>query len=262
MSDNGNEKENGNEYWKEEITRLKEELRGLKKEMRGGRRRARVSRPTSPPRPPRAPRPPHPPNFEFDFDKSLGNYLESVLGSVAEGLDSAFRGVFHTKRSSRQRRGRRFGSTTFTEDQETEFYEKAPALVGLLADSNRLKLMKRLESGPKYQSDLVDDKLQGGTFKHHMSKLMDAGWVIQEKARGRYLIAISGREALKFAEFLFARSYPELFARTADEDEEKKPVDKKVRLKVEYDDEEDELNVDIGADDDGDEDDDYEVIEG
>ena len=42
----GNDRENGNEYWKDEIKRLREELRGLKREMKGSR--------------PRAPRPPRP----------------------------------------------------------------------------------------------------------------------------------------------------------------------------------------------------------
>jgi hypothetical protein len=214
MSDNENNE--NNKYWKDELRRLKDELRELKEEVkdRGDKD------PFVPPRP-RVRHFKHKTgrkrpkdfnfDFDFDFDSSLGGYLESVLGSVAESLDTAFRGVFTTGPKSSSGRKSRFKSPVFTKEQEDSFFEETPELIGLLADSNRLKLLKRLESGPKYQSDLTDDKLQGGKFKHHMDKLQEAGWIIQEKARGRYLITISGREALKFAEFMFTRSNPELF---------------------------------------------------
>ncbi|MFW9993609.1 MAG: winged helix-turn-helix domain-containing protein [Candidatus Odinarchaeota archaeon] len=223
--------DNGDNYWKDEVKELKRELKELRKELkydirrdvREAKRSARRARKAG-----------YWPmcstdfNFDhaFDFSESFGQYLESVLGSVFGSIDAAFSGVFehgHGPRSRRERRKRRFRSIHFTDEQREQFIAKAPELCSLLADSSRLKLMELLESGPKYQSDLADDKIQGGTFKHHMQKLIDAGWVIQEKARGRYLITINGREALKFAEFLFTRSNPEFF----DNNDEKKPVDRK-----------------------------------
>lgn len=211
-------------YWKDELRRLKDELRELKEEVKDRDEDEDYPRPRRPRGKYKYRAASHPDdiklNFDFDFDKSIGNYLESVMGSVAESLDTAFRGVFTT--GSRTTRGRksRFRSKAFNEEQQERFFEETPELIGLLADSNRLKLLKKLESGPKYQSDLTDDKLQGGKFKHHMDKLQEAGWIIQEKARGRYLITISGREALKFAEFMFTRSNPDLFSRKRDETED------------------------------------------
>ncbi|MHA1170184.1 MAG: hypothetical protein ACTSP4_12405 [Candidatus Hodarchaeales archaeon] len=254
------EKENNDEYWKNELRRLKDELRELKKEVKGRDERddyEMFPRVRARKRYKKIKKHPSGFAFDFDFDHSFGNYLDSLMGSVAESLDSAFRGVFTTgTRSSRRRKGR-FGSVSLTKEQEEKFFEETPELIGLLADGNRLKLLKRLESGPKYQSDLTDDKLQGGKFKHHMDKLLEAGWIIQEKARGRYLITISGREALKFAEFMFTRSNPDLFRHKRAESDDDKVQDSESPSFVKSREDEIDIETDIDIDDNDDDDDDY-----
>ncbi len=44
--------------------------------------------------------------------------------------------------------------------------------------------------------------LAPGTLPHHLKQLEEAGYVTQERVRGRYLITIPGRMALKLAEYL------------------------------------------------------------
>ena len=94
------------------------------------------------------------------------------------------------------------------EDKLEEFYEIGATIVAAIGDSNRLRILKELERGPKYQKELSDiTSLRGGTFKHHMDRLLDreVKFVTQEVVRGRYLITTRGREALKLAEMQFRR---------------------------------------------------------
>ncbi|MHA2297452.1 MAG: ArsR/SmtB family transcription factor [Candidatus Hodarchaeales archaeon] len=208
---------NGDNYWKEELKDLKRQFKELRREIKhdvhDAHREIRTAQRASR----RYKRGKHGyfcgPSIDIglDFGDSLNDYIESILGSAFEGINTAFDGFFSYGHGTKSHhRKSRFRGRRFSKVQQEQFFEKAPEILGLLSDSNRLKLLKRLESGPKYQSDLVDERIQGGTFKHHVSKLMDAGWIIQEKARGRYLITINGREALKFAEFLFTRMNPDL----------------------------------------------------
>ena len=115
----------------------------------------------------------------------------------------------HVKKIRDQRRLRRY--TVDPEDLET-FFQEAPNLIGVLGDENRLRILKTLQQAPHYQSELSEaTNVVGGSFKHHMDKLRDANFVIQEAVRGRYLITQSGREALALSEMMFIRHNPERF---------------------------------------------------
>jgi hypothetical protein len=88
-------------------------------------------------------------------------------------------------------------------------------------------ILKELEKGPKYQKELSDiTSLRGGTFKHHMDRLLDEDvrFVTQEVVRGRYLLTTRGREALKLAEMQYMR-YLENKERQQREKHDKKDKD-------------------------------------
>lgn len=164
-----------------------------------------------------------------DLELQLGDYTRSILASVAQSLKSSMGVVVKGAGDvgiemkhvgiELDKIGKEIGEKlsedvyvsigpSIPEDKLEEFYEVGASIVAAIGDSNRLKILRELERGPKYQKELSDiTNLRGGTFKHHMDRLLDkeAKYVTQEVVRGRYLLTTRGREALKLAEMLFRR---------------------------------------------------------
>ena len=164
-----------------------------------------------------------------DLELRLGDYTRSILASVAESLKSSMgiaikgaEGIGGEMKDMGEeigKIGKEIGDKiskdvyvsvgpTIPEDKLEEFYEIGATIVAAIGDPNRLKILKELERGPKYQKELSDiTNLRGGTFKHHMDRLLDEDvkFVTQEVVRGRYLLTTRGREALKLAEMQFRR---------------------------------------------------------
>lgn len=164
-----------------------------------------------------------------DLEMRLGDYTRSILSSVAESLKSsmgvAVRGAGDIGQEIKVvgkdigKIGKEIGDKiskemyvtigpSIPEDKLEEFYQVGATIVGAIGDSNRLMILKELEKGPNYQKELSDStNLRGGTFKHHMDRLLDEDvrFVTQEVVRGRYLLTTRGREALKLAEMQYMR---------------------------------------------------------
>ncbi|MHA2092037.1 MAG: ArsR/SmtB family transcription factor [Candidatus Kariarchaeaceae archaeon] len=171
---------------------------------------------------------------------------ESELRNVKHSLKSQERNLKREMKRAQKEMERAVGLKrgrgavmfkTLSEEELEEFYKQAPAIVGALSDTRRLKLLKGLERRPMYQGDLSETlDIKGGTFKHHMDALIQSKFVHQEKTRGRYLITQLGMEALKLAEMLFRRYTFE----------EKKEIG--VDVEVDLEDDEIEVNVTINED--------------
>ena len=164
-----------------------------------------------------------------DLEMRLGDYTRSILSSVAESLKSsmglAIKGATDIGKEMKDvgeelgKVGKEIGDKiskdiyvsvgpNIPEDKLEEFYEIGAAIVAAIGDPNRLRILKELEKSPKYQKELSDiTNLRGGTFKHHMDRLLDdeVKFVTQEVVRGRYLLTTRGREALKLAEMQYMR---------------------------------------------------------
>ena len=164
-----------------------------------------------------------------DLEMRLGDYTRSILSSVAESLKSsmgiAIKGATDVGKDLKDvgeelgKVGKEIGDKitkdiyvsigpNIPEDKLEEFYEIGAVIVAAIGDPNRLRILKELEKSPKYQKELSDiTNLRGGTFKHHMDRLMDeeVKFVTQEVVRGRYLLTTRGREALKLAEMQYMR---------------------------------------------------------
>jgi DNA-binding transcriptional ArsR family regulator len=164
--------------------------------------------------------------------RELEHEAKSIKREVSRAQREAQRAA---KEAVRHRNGIRF--QPLTEEEEDAFYELAPNLTGALADTRRLKLLRELEKGPKYQGDLSEvTDLKGGTFKHHMDTLLELGYVYQEASRGRYLIRQLGVEALKLAEMLFRRYNAEKNVKEVEvEFEDEEGVEEDVEMEVEED---------------------------
>ncbi len=164
-----------------------------------------------------------------DLEVRLGEYTRSILASVADSIKSsmgiAIKGAGNIGQEMKvvgkemDKIGKEIGDKiakevhvsigpSIPEDKLEEFYEVGATIVSAIGDPNRLRILKELEKSPKYQKELSDiTNLRGGTFKHHMDRLLEdeVRFVTQEVVRGRYLLTTRGREALKLTEIQFMR---------------------------------------------------------
>ncbi len=84
--------------------------------------------------------------------------------------------------------------------------ENASEILKPLANNERLKILQALYSGGKYFTDLVEvTGLEHSPLRFHLSSLMDAGYAEQERYRGRYLITVQGKIALRLVGFLLVK---------------------------------------------------------
>ena len=139
--------------------------------------------------------------FNVNWAETIGDYVDSVMTSVAGNLERAMKAItFPTWDED----GKKKQEGGLSEDELEEFFEDGSTILSALSDGKRLRMLKALENGPLYQQELSKQSNSfGGTFKHHMDKLLDSRFVIQEAVRGRYLISREGLESLKLAELLF-----------------------------------------------------------
>jgi DNA-binding transcriptional ArsR family regulator len=137
--------------------------------------------------------------------KELGDYIKLVVSDAMRGANRAMRSVFIGPDGARlniDETGVAFGKSA------AEALRKVPAdqaerLLSPLASAERIELLYLLAEEPRYHQDLMElSGLKPGTLPHHLKQLEEAGYVTQERVRGRYLITIPGRMALKLAEYL------------------------------------------------------------
>lgn len=156
------------------------------------------------------------------LERTIGNYVSSILDSVAEGMEGALDGLFSARTLHKTRRtmdkARRKAEKlqrkaeklrkayNLTDEELKAFPEESAQILGILADANRLKILQELEIGADYQKGLSErTDIKGGQWKHHTDVLKEARFIEQEIDRGRYRITLLGREALKLAEILYIR---------------------------------------------------------
>ena len=91
----------------------------------------------------------------------------------------------------------------FTDDQRFD-------TIRALGNEHRIKVLKELTWGGLYVSDLQDTlkEISPSTLSSHLDVLQEAGLIVQEKRRGRYLITMSGRLAIKMASSIAKRVKP------------------------------------------------------
>lgn len=169
---------------KDEMKKLKEELQGLKEQLREMNQ---------------TPEQKHR-GIHIDVNESLSDYLGDVMESVAEGIRGELkRSIFVGPHGSEVRIYK--GSEKEHEPKTKADLTKAAAIMSALGQEHRLKILGELMSGGKYISELQTSlpEITTSTLSSHLDVLQEAGLVIQERVRGRYLITIPGRMAYKMA---------------------------------------------------------------
>ncbi len=133
-----------------------------------------------------------------DFGDRLGDYIGDFVEDVMEGVTSELeRSLFWEHRPARERPTVMSGSDV----------KRTAAVMSALGNEHRIKILKELTWGGLYVSDLQDTlkEISPSTLSSHLDVLQEAGLIVQERRRGRYLITMSGRLAIRMASSIAKR---------------------------------------------------------
>ena len=168
---------------KEEMKKLREEIANLKEQLRGVTEREQRRRR----------------GIYIDVGNHVHDYVEDVMESVAEGIHGELeKSIFIGPRGVRIIRKE---EPSREEDEAEVNFTKAAEVMSALGQEHRLKILKELVGGGKYINELQEklSEITTSTLSSHLKVLEEAGLVVQEKMRGRYLITMPGRTAYKMA---------------------------------------------------------------
>jgi len=169
---------------KEEMKKLREEIAKLKEQLGEVTEREHQRR--------------H--GIYIDVGNHIRDHVEDVMESVTEGIQGELeKSIFIGPRGVRIIRQT---ETPVEESDEAKMsFPKAAEVMSALGQEHRLKILKELVGGGKYINELQEklSEITTSTLSSHLKVLEEAGLVVQEKVRGRYLITISGRTVYKMA---------------------------------------------------------------
>lgn len=146
-----------------------------------------------------------PEKFSFNppFMNQLGDYIddfvEDVMEGVSVGLEESLRlhnyGPNPSPKPRPRPRPRPWGRIADEEAKNTS------DIMSALANEHRIKILDELSYGGMYASDFQGKLLDisPSTLSSHLDVLEKAGLIVQERKRGRYVISLSGRLAVKMA---------------------------------------------------------------
>lgn len=133
----------------------------------------------------------------------IGDFVNEIMEGVMTGISGEIEksvligphGVY-VARAKRRREP--------MEVEETPEPAKTASVMSALSSEHRLRILSELMAGGKYASKLEQKipDISASTLSSHLKTLEEAGLIVQEAVRGRYLITIPGRMALKTAQRL------------------------------------------------------------
>ncbi|MDH5733079.1 MAG: helix-turn-helix domain-containing protein [Candidatus Bathyarchaeota archaeon] len=171
---------------KDEMKKLKEEMQNLKEQLRDATER-KIKRGRG---------------IYIDVGNRVHDYVEDVMEGVAEGIHGELeKSIFIGPRGVRIRAGRAREKPHEEEDEASVSFPKVAEVMSALGQEHRLGILSELMSGGKYINELQEklSEITTSTLSSHLKVLEEAGLVVQEKVRGRYLITMPGRTAYKMA---------------------------------------------------------------
>jgi len=197
----------------EEVRKLKETLKKEIKEIRErkvDRRRRRIHLSQLDAKDSRdIPRPSKPPSFDL---RPLTESLSDMMDGLGEKIEESMRGIegieAHFKvpkvHISRSRKGR---SSRRSRRRDREIEKISPGrvarIISPLGSEERLKILDFLKEGGKSFNDVETyTGKTGSSLTHHLTPLLDAGYVIKGEVRGTYYVTVEGRLAYRLAQWL------------------------------------------------------------
>ena len=131
--------------------------------------------------------------------ESISEYVTDVVESVTSGISAELEKSVLVDPTGAwfDRQIARVQAKSITQAEA----ERAASLMGAMASEHRIRILNELLYGGRYASEIetVLKELSPSTISSHLKTLEEAGLVIQEGDRGRYLITLPGRIALKMA---------------------------------------------------------------
>lgn len=173
------------EELKEEMKKLKEDMSELKEQLRDRDEERRKRR--------------H--GIYIDVGERVRDYVGDVMEDVGEGIQGELaKSIFIGPHGRHMMRARERGSLDEREDRPVDFNRTAK-VISALGQEHRLAILDELMSGGKYVNELQEklSDIAASTLSSHLNVLEEAGLIVQERVRGRYLITIPGRSGYKMA---------------------------------------------------------------
>ena len=126
------------------------------------------------------------------FGERLGEYIGEFVNDIMENVNSELeQTVFLDRRGKRER-------STMMSDRNVK---NTAAIMSAMGNEHRITILRELSWGGMYSSDLQEPlkEISPSTLSSHLDVLEQVGLIHQEKRRGRYLITMAGRIAIKMA---------------------------------------------------------------
>ena len=185
------------ESLKEEIERLRKERETSAEEHRfRGSHRAHAP-----------PEPCCPPDSHFVDLSSITDGLDEMMEGLGEQIRMSLREVGDIGVSLKSPRFmiRRMGKH-HRRGIENIPAERVAQAVSPLGSEERLRILDILKDGGKSFNEIETlTGKTGSSLTHHLTPLMDAGYVIKGEVRGTYYITVAGRLAYRLAQWLTSR---------------------------------------------------------
>jgi DNA-binding transcriptional ArsR family regulator len=131
--------------------------------------------------------------------QSVSQYINDVVESVMSGISSEIeKSVFVDPTGAWFDRHIAKPQAKALSPAEAE---RAASLMSAMASEHRIRILTELLYGGRYASELesVLKEISSSTISNHLKILQESGLIVQESDRGRYLITLPGRIALKMA---------------------------------------------------------------
>ncbi|MHA2311254.1 MAG: ArsR family transcriptional regulator [Candidatus Thorarchaeota archaeon] len=191
----------------EEIRRIKEEMKReleeTKRERLEALKRETLERP-KPPKPPRA-------RASIVDLRGLTDSLENMMEGLEDSIRDSVSGLEELGRSFsgpvlRARKGKRRKKKIRDRDSEMIPPERVAKIVSPLGSEERLRILDFLKEGGRTFNDLeTHTGKTGSSLTHHLTPLLDAGYVIKGEVRGTYYVTVEGRLAYRLAQWLTSK---------------------------------------------------------
>jgi len=137
-------------------------------------------------------------SFNPPFMDQLGDYIEDFVEDVMEGVAVGLEeSLFINPRRHPRPCPRVHADRKLSPDE----IQKSADIMSALSNEHRIKILNELSYGGLYASDFQEKlkEISPSTLSSHLDVLEEAGFIVQERRRGRYVITLAGRVAVQMA---------------------------------------------------------------
>lgn len=144
--------------------------------------------------------------LEMSYLHSAHTTYETSLDEIKELLIKLAIRIERLEEEVARLKSRLHGEETKREEASDIDPEALAEFLSVLSSPERILILKLLSERDRYFSELEEELGLGpSSLRHHLSKLMSSGLVVQERARGKYKISERGRVVFRVLVDLYSR---------------------------------------------------------